>query len=168
MAKKKTKLCIEPFDDIRIIGINTGMPDYKLAWNLNKELNINLVKYKDISPNKVDSFSFYFYDAGENSNAYNLVALSNKDKKWVFFVPQTDFLFIIRNYIGETDFQQLLNKVKIIPDIHHSYIIDLEKNKKIDVILESIEFHEKDIVAQQNQRYKFVGNVDKNKINKFL
>lgn len=168
MTKKKTKLCIEPFDDIKIIGINTDMPDYKLAWNLNKELNINLVKYKDISPDKVDSFSFYFYDAGENSNVYNLVALSNKDKKWVFFVPQTDFLFIIRNYIGETDFQRLLNKAKIISDIRYAYVVDLEKNKKINILLESIEFHEKDIIDQQNQRYKFVGNVDKKKINKSL
>ena len=34
--KKKTKFVVEPFDDIRIIGINTGMLDYQLAWNINK------------------------------------------------------------------------------------------------------------------------------------
>ena len=49
MMKKKTKFVVEPFDDIRIIGINTGMFDYQLAWNINKSLKLNLAKYKDIS-----------------------------------------------------------------------------------------------------------------------
>ena len=97
--KKKTKFVVEPFDDIRIIGINTGMFDYQLAWNINKTVKINLVKYKDISSDDENFFSFYLYDAGENSNTFNLVSLSNENTKWVSFSPQTDYLLIIRNYI---------------------------------------------------------------------
>ena len=59
--KKKTKFVVEPFDDIRIIGITTGMHDYQLAWNINKASKLNLVKYKDLCSEEGDLFSFYLY-----------------------------------------------------------------------------------------------------------
>ena len=108
--KKKTKFVVEPFDDIRIIGINTGMQDYQLAWNINKSLKLNLVRYKDVISEDGDFFSFYLYDAGENANTFNLVALSNEESRWVSFSPQTDYLLIIRNYIKDTDYQSDLGR----------------------------------------------------------
>lgn len=151
--KKKTKFVVEPFDDIRIIGINTGMFDYQLTWNLNKFLKLNLVKYKDITSDDENFFSFYLYDAGENSNTFNLVALSNEDTRWVSFSPQTDYLLIIRNYIKDSDFQSILTKIKAIPKVLFAYVVDLGKNSKIDTILEDIELHEMDIVDEMNKRY---------------
>ena len=151
--KKKTKFVVEPFDDIRIIGINTGMLDYQLAWNINKALKIDLAKYKDIPSDDENLFSFYLYDAGENSNTFNLVALSNEDARWVSFSPQTDYLFIVRNYIKDSDFQSLLMKIKAIPKVIYAYVVDLGKNSKIDTILEDIELHEMNIVDEMNKRY---------------
>ena len=151
--KKKTKFVVEPFDDIRIIGINTGMVDYQLAWNINKAAKLNLVKYKDICSEDENFFSFYLYDAGENSNTFNLVALSNEEGRWVSFSPQTDYLLIIRNYIKDSDFQALLSKIKSIPNVLYAYSVDLAKNAKIDTILEDIEMHEMDIVDEMNKRY---------------
>ncbi len=150
--KKKTRFVVEPFDDIRIIGISTGMLDYQLAWNLNKALKLNLVKYKDITSDGENFFSFYLYDAGENSNAFNLVALSNEDTKWVSFSPQTDYLLIIRNYIKDSDFQSLLTKIKSIPKMIFAYSVDLGKNSKIDTILEDIEMHEMEISNEMNKK----------------
>ncbi len=151
MVKRKNKLVVEPFDDIKIIGINTAMVDYQLAWHLNKTLKIELAKYKSISNNGEDFFSFYLYDAGENSNAYNLVSLVSEGREWVPFKPKTDFLFIIRNYIKESDFQSILTKINSIQNVFHAYIVDLEHNKKIGVILEDIEFHEMDIIDEINK-----------------
>ncbi len=154
MKKKKTKFVVEPFDDIRIIGINTGMYDYQLAWNINKTIKLNLVKYKDITSDDENFFSFYLYDAGENSNTFNLVALANKDTRWVSFSPQTDYLLIIRNYIKDSDFQSLLTKIKVIPRVAYAYVVDLSKNSKIDAILEDIEMHEMNIFDEMRQRYE--------------
>ena len=150
--KKKTKFVVEPFDDIRIIGINTGMLDYQLAWNINKAAKLNLVKYKDLSSEDGDLFSFYLYDAGENANTFNLVALSNEESKWVSFSPQTDFLLIIRNFIKDSDYQSLLTKIKSIPKVIYAYSIDLGKNSKIDTILEDIEMHEMEIGNDINRK----------------
>jgi hypothetical protein len=150
--KKKAKFVVEPFDDIRIIGINTVMLDYQLAWNLNKSLKLNFAKYKDITSDGENFFSFYFYDAGENANAFNLVALANEETKWVSFSPQTDYLLIIRNYIKDSDFQSILTKIKSIPKIVYAYTIDLGKNSKIDTILEDIEMHEMEISNEINKK----------------
>lgn len=150
MVKRKNKLVVEPFDDIKIIGINTVMVDYQLAWHLNKTLKIELTKYKSITNNGEDFFSFYLYDAGENSNAYNLVSLVSEGKEWVSFKPKTDFLFIIRNYIKESDFQSIMTKINSIQNVF-AYNVDLDHNKKIDVILEDIEFHEMDIIDEINK-----------------
>ena len=72
MVKKKKKIVVEPFDDIKIIGICTHLEDFKLAWHINKLLNVNLVKYSDIVNEDGLEFSFYLYDGGENCNTYNL------------------------------------------------------------------------------------------------
>ena len=154
MVKRKNKLVIEPFDDIKIIGINTSMQDFQLAHFINKALKIDLVKYKSITNNGEDFYSFYRYAAGENANTFNLVGLISENKEWVSFKPRTEFLLIIRNYIKESTYQLLISKIKSIPQVYHAYNIDLDVNKKIDVILEDIEFHEMEIANEQNGERK--------------
>lgn len=154
MSPKKLKLTVEPFDDIQIIGINTTLINYQLAWHINNSLNINLIKFPDITHNDNDFFSFYYYDAGENANAYNLVALSNGNSKWVNFSPQTDFLLLIRNYISSEKLNYILQKIKNIQGVSYSYLINLNDNNKIDLVLEEIELHEINILNQQNKTYR--------------
>lgn len=152
--KKKTKFVVEPFNNIQIVGINTSIPDYQLAWNLNNVLKLNLVKYRNITTDGENFFSFYLYDAGENSNTFNLVALNNEEVKWVSFSPQTDYIFIVRNYIKESEFQQFLTNIKSISKVNHAYVIDLQNNSKIGTILEDIELHEMDVVDEMNRKLK--------------
>ncbi len=149
---KKNKLCIDLFDDVKVIGINTAMPDYQLAWNLNKTLGFNFVKYKNIninddidddmaSPN--DLCSLYLYDMGENANIYNLVALkSYEGKYWVALKPKLDYIFVVKNNIKDKDLNMILNKIKSISKVLHAYIIDLDINNKLDVVLERIDFQD--------------------------
>ena len=151
MAKKKRKIVVEPFDDIKIIGICTHIEDYKLAWYINKLLNINLVKYSDIVNEDGFEFSFYLYDGGENSNTYNLVEISNTEGRWVNFSPATDYLIVIRNFINDENLANLLDKIKHIEGVQLAYLIDLETNNKIDALLEDIEMHEIDIVSNMKR-----------------
>lgn len=146
MAKKKQKIVVEPFDDIKIIGICTHLEDYKLAWHINKLLNINLVKYSDIVNEDEIEFSFYLYDGGENCNTFNLVEISNADGRWVKFNPPTDYLIVIRNFINDENLTALLDKIKHIDGVQLAYLIDVDTNSKIDALLEDIEIHEMEIV----------------------
>ena len=146
MVKKKRKLVVEPFDDIKIIGICTHLEDYKLAWNLNKLLKINLVKYSDIVNEDGNEFSFYLFDGGENCNTYNLVEIANAEARWVSFSPATDYLIVIRNFINDENLMKTLDKIKHIEGVQFAYLIDLGMNSKIDTLLEDIEMHEMEIV----------------------
>lgn len=151
MVKKKKKIVVEPFDDIKIIGICTHLEDFKLAWHINKLLNINLVKYSDIVNEDGLEFSFYLYDGGENCNTYNLVEISNSEGRWVTFSPATDYIIVIRNFINEENLAKHLEKIKHIEGVQLAYVIDLDMNRKIDALLEDIEMHEIDIVTSMKK-----------------
>ena len=151
MAMKKQKIVVEPFDDIKIIGICTHLEDYKLAWHINKLLNINLVKYSDIVNEDGLEFSFYLYDGGENCNTFNLVEIVNADGRWVKFNPATDYLIVIRNFINDENLAKTLNKIKHIEGVQFAYLVDVETNSKIDALLEDIEMHEIDIVSSMKK-----------------
>jgi hypothetical protein len=146
MVKKKKKIVVEPFDDIKIIGICTHLEDYKLAWHINKLLNINLVKYSDIVNEDGLGFSFYLYDGGENCNTFNLVEIVNSEGRWVNFSPATDYLIVIRNFINDENLAKILEKIKSIENVQLAYLIDLDMNSKIDTLLEDIEMHEMELV----------------------
>lgn len=151
MVKKKKKIVVEPFDDIKIIGICTHLEDFKLAWHINKLLNVNLVKYSDIVNEDGLEFSFYLYDGGENCNTYNLVEISNSEGRWVTFSPATDYLIVIRNFINDENLAKHLEKIKHIEGVQLAYVIDLDMNSKIDALLEDIEMHEIDIVTSMKK-----------------
>ena len=151
MIKKKKKIVVEPFDDIKIVGICTHLEDYKLAWHINKLLNINLVKYSDIINEDGLEFSFYLYDGGENCNTFNLVEISNAYGRWVNFSPATDYLIVIRNFINDENLTKILDKIKHIEGVQLAYLVNLETNTKIDALLEDIEMHEIDIVSDMKK-----------------
>ena len=151
MAKKKQKIVVEPFDDIKIVGISTNLIDYKLAWHINKLLNINLVKYDNIINEDGMEFSYYLYDGGENCNTYNLVEIANNEGKWVSFFPPTEYLLIIRNFISDDKLESVLGMIKSVDGVNHAYLIDLEMNSKIDTILEDIEMHEIELVSNMKK-----------------
>ena len=45
---KKTKLFVEPTYDFELLGLVSPVKDYKMAWLINRELDLDLVKSDDI------------------------------------------------------------------------------------------------------------------------
>lgn len=141
---KKNKLIIAPFDDIHIIGINTTLVDYKLAYYFNEQLRFNFVRLKEIQLDNILPYAFFYYNSGENRNAYNLVALKSRDHLCVKFNPHIDYLLIIRNNVTDERTEQLVKLIRGIKDVTYAYALDLDKIPAIDVLLEKIEMHERE------------------------
>ena len=139
---KKNKLVISPFDDIHIIGINSTLIDYKLAYYLNDTLNFNFIRLKEILLDDILPYAFFYYNSGENRNAYNLVSLRHKDHLCVKLNPQIDFLLIVRNPIKDDKLEQLVKSIRTIKDVTYAYVMDLSKSPTMDVLLERIEMHQ--------------------------
>lgn len=151
MAVKKNKLLIAPFDDIHIVGVNATLVDYKLAYHLNQKLSFNFMRLPDILLDESNPYAFFYYNAGENRNAYNLVSLRYKDNFCVKLNPRIDFLFIIRNPINQERLDQIVRGLREIKGVNHAYVMELSRTPAVDVLLERIEMHESQCLGAQNQ-----------------
>ena len=67
---KKSKLIIEYDFDFELLGILSSARDYKLAWEINQVLGIQLVKQPDLvvgfKNSEEKSFSFYAHETQLN------------------------------------------------------------------------------------------------------
>lgn len=135
----KTKIQLAPFDDIKLIGINTTLVDYKMAWSINKKLCLDLTRYTDI-PIGATEYSFFYYTAGDQYNVYDLVSLTRGHLSWMNLSPHVDYLFIIRNEITDERLEDMIRNLREIKGVVHAFLVDVTKN--LDPFLERIELHE--------------------------
>ena len=135
MNPRDKKIQIASFDDTTVIGINSSLPDYKLAWSINKQLSIDLVRYDDLEF-EGGEFSFFYYTAGENYNVYNLVSLVRKDKVLYSFKPRLDYLFLIQNSLTAERRLNLIQSIRATEGVVHAFL--LEKDKVMRQVLETI------------------------------
>lgn len=147
---KKNKLTVAPFDDIHLIGINSTLVDYKLAYHFNNSLKFNFIRLKEIMVDNELPYAFFYYNAGENYNAYNLVSLRNKEHVCIKLTPQIDYLLIVRNHTTEDRLNQLIKSIRGINGVTYAYLMDLSKIPALDALLERIEMHESQCLEDLN------------------
>jgi hypothetical protein len=149
MNPKDRKIQIASFDDTTVIGINTSLPDYKLAWSINNKLSIDLVRYDDLEFEGA-GFSFFYYTAGENYNVYNLVSLVRKDKVLYSFNPRLDYLFLIQNSLTPERRLSLIQSIRATEGVVHAFL--LEKDKTMRQVLETIGDCEQKMIDKKKKR----------------
>jgi hypothetical protein len=146
VTPKRKILKVDPFDDIYIIGINTTHRDYKLAWYLNEYLKTDFSKLDDIelpgTEGEMRRFPFYYYNAGENLNVYNLIGNRSSGHIFTRLSIQTDYFLIIRNFLQAEKLAVISQQIKQIPNVMLAYRVDAAREKNIDLMLEEVELHE--------------------------
>lgn len=149
MNPKERKIKIASFDDTTVIGINSSLPDYKLAWSINNKLSIDLVRYDDLEF-EGSSFSFFYYTAGENYNVYNLVSLIRREKVLYSFNPRLDYLFLIQNSLTPERRLGIIQAIRTAEGIAHAFL--LEKDKTMRQVLETIGDCEQRMIDKKKKR----------------
>jgi hypothetical protein len=128
---KKSKLIIDYEYNFELIGITTVARGYKLAWELNQRLGINLVKQPDLvvgfKNNEEKAFSFYAFETAIN----RLKVFKNRpvdvETGKYFLIPEfPHFDFIILAAMEEHKHQQLIDLLKTIPSIQLVSSISLD------------------------------------------
>lgn len=156
MAPRKNILKVEPFEDLRVIGIATTKRDYVLAWHMNEKLGLDLKRLDNLRAEEgeeTSGFPFYYYDEGENQNTFNLLS-NNGDGELMLKMPaRIDFFLIIRNPVNETRFASIVNTLRNISGVLMAFELDLVKHKQLDTILEELEFHEMSIQKKQQRKH---------------
>ena len=136
--------------DYELIAIHTPIEDYRLAYFLNKTLNIKLSKNNSKIEIKTSegksTFNHYFYDDKETDIQWSLVEnktsiASNKTKIQglfddlelsVFLLPEfkkADYLLKIENIDSYFNPEEYLYKIESVSQIIKSYTINQDKIK---------------------------------------
>jgi hypothetical protein len=129
---KKSKLIIDYAYNFDLLGLTSTAKGYKLAWEVNQALHIDLVKQPDLvvgfKNNEEKGFSFYAYETQLNRlKLFKNKAFDNEAGKY-FLIPEfPHFDFIILAAMEDQyAHQQLLNLIKSIPSVQFVASIPLE------------------------------------------
>ena len=150
VAKDTENIDLVSFNDIVVIGINSSLMDYKLAWSLNDALSLDFTRRNDfVSSGNV--YPLYHCHLFENSPYYDLLSLNNGSETLLRFKPRLDYLFIIRNepYLERID--NMLLKIKGMEGVSYAFMIEGQRSK-IEPILYDIEQHEVDMLTLERER----------------
>jgi hypothetical protein len=132
LKMKKNKLLIEYEFDFHLMGVSSGAKGYKLAYDINHRLGINLVKQPDLVVGfknaEEKSFSFYAFETPLN----RLKLFKNKpveqDTGKYFLIPEFphfDFIILAAMEEHQTP-QQLIELIKTVSSVQLVSHIPLE------------------------------------------
>lgn len=135
------------FNDTEVIGINSRLADYKLAWSINDALRIGL-KRQDDFVSEGAYYPFFHYQLQENTTIYNLLGVNSGDRVLGAFKPRVDYLFIIRNEQFKERIDDIFQTINEMEDVCYAFPMD-NYRKKIELILYDIEQYEVDMIGKQ-------------------
>lgn len=130
MAKMVIDWKDEQDDSFTLVGISCHQKDYRLCWELNKVLEIEMQKEEDIpGPAEDISFSRYYYNNEDFIQEFYL--LTNKIGK-VFFAPelkQADYILQVYGLRNTNEVDELINKINGIDGVLMAFEYDPTKLK---------------------------------------
>lgn len=115
---KKHQLIFEYDTDIEVFGISSAYIDYRLAWELNSKLSIQLEKQserlliEDKKTKQTNSFFLYYFFDEENLTKYYLIRNKQENKLLVGDKQFVDYFLCIRDnnsFDGETLLSEMRN-----------------------------------------------------------
>lgn len=138
MSKKIFKLEDNSDHDFLIAGIVTGLRDYKLCFELNRTLELNLERLEDktMSAGRPGAATHHSYFEHSGTDGDYIILIHNRDRgNTGFFIPEmknVDYFTIISNPSPDFDFRQFLTRIKNIPHVSGVYEIKGENIKSIN------------------------------------
>lgn len=129
---KKSKLVIDYEYDFDLLGLTTAARGYKLAWDMNQALHLQLIKQPDLDVgfknNEERSFSFYAFETQINRLKLFKNRPSEGDTGKYFLIPEfPHFDFIILAAMKDQyAHPQLLELIKSIPSVQFAAFIPME------------------------------------------
>ena len=127
--------------DFVLIAVTASLKDYRACFFINKHLNFNFVRVDDLTVDNLNGgnnrsyFSLYncYWEASETDFYF----IANKGTEG-YLVPEmrkADYFLLIKNYIDETDLDNLISSLNRIPEIVTAIKIDPKKIKSRENLL---------------------------------
>ena len=123
----KVLLSLEEDYDFILIGISCHSKDYRLCWELNKLLFIDLIRTADLEISKkkeLKSYSFYEFIDRDNYLEYYLISnLGNSG----YLIPEqnkVDFFFMIKGSTSTNQKEDIICKINSLSLVLTSFSIN--------------------------------------------
>lgn len=117
-----------------LIAITCPLKDYQLCFHINRSTGLNLVKTEDyeisVPTNGSLFFTKYSYISPIEETEFYLIG--NKGIEGGILIPEvktTDYFMIIKGFIDEEDFHNLISALNDINEVAVATEIDVEKLK---------------------------------------
>jgi hypothetical protein len=146
---KKLKLEIDYFEDYHLLSIASQMKDYLLAFHINRALNIDLKKYRDLRvEGRKGLYPWFFYSAGKNNPSYYLVGNNHVEGKISPHQKGIDYFLIIKEMYDSPTLGHQALILRRTPGILGVFHTNMPAVKDMDLLIESIELHEMEEVSK--------------------
>lgn len=129
--KKKILVWDDDNEDLfSLFAISCHQKDYRLCWELNKTLELNLQKEDDIIvPNSEFSFSRYYFDREDFMQEYYLLSNKSGNQYLAPELKQADYFLQVYGLRSEIESDDIIQKIISIDIVLTAYTFDAAKLK---------------------------------------
>ena len=139
---KKSKLHVEPTFDFELLGIVSPIRDYRMAWLVNKELELNLVKADDLeleflSAEKLE-ISQYFLSLPHGFIQLLKNKALNSSEQLAYLIPELknlDYFLFVQDETDQLELSNFMEKLSQNPLVQSIVRIDISKLKSKENLL---------------------------------
>ncbi len=139
---KKAKLLVEPAFDFELLGIVSPIRDYRMAWLVNKELELNLVKADDLeleflSAEKLE-ISQYFLSLPHGFIQLLKNKALNSSEQLAYLIPELknlDYFLLVQDETDQLELSNFMEKLSQNPLVQSIVRIDISKLKSKENLL---------------------------------
>jgi hypothetical protein len=133
---KKTQLKYDRDQEFFLAGLVTALPDYRLAWYLNKNLGIRFIRQKELNPGGSSaqaSFSFFECEQALTHSVFYLIQNKYEGTYFSNEWKKADYFLMIRGSWFMERAQSVIDMIKKIEDIQAVIAIDPDSIKNKDL-----------------------------------
>lgn len=139
---KKSKLVFEPSFDFELLGLVSPVKDYKMAWLINKVMDLNLVRDNDflldfISAPRLEISNYFLPMPFGFIQLLKNKAL-NSSQQLAYLIPELrsmDYFLLIQDETEQTSCQNFVSLLSQNPFIQSVVRLDVSKLKSKENLL---------------------------------
>jgi len=139
---KKAKLQIEPTFDFELLGIVSPIREYRMAWLVNQELELNLVKVDDLELEFLNfeklEIAQYFLSLPHGFIQLLKNKALNSAQQLAYLVPELknlDYFLLVQDETEQLDLSNFMEKLSRNPLVQSIVRIDISKLKSKENLL---------------------------------
>ncbi len=139
---KKTKLFVEPAFDFELLGLVSPVKDYKMAWLINRDLNLDLVRSEDVKIEFVASpkleISQFFLSLPHGFIQLLKNKALNTSQQLAYLIPELrnlDYFLLVQDQTQQLSISTFMDHLGKNPLIQSVVKLDVSKIKSKDNLL---------------------------------